>query len=111
MENRDKEILKHLDAGLSMGATARKLGISKGVVAGVKFRNKEPALRRKIMPQRWHRDPPPFTGRGIPLEELSVGKGCRYPYGDSVPFGFCGKPGFPWCEEHYPRIYQLRKVF
>lgn len=51
------------------------------------------------------------TGKGTPLLDLPRHDGCRYCTSDSCKKTvalFCGKPGFPWCDEHRGVAYRPR---
>ena len=85
----ERKLIFLLDAGYSRSAAARELGVSKNSAIAK-------ALRIGWQP------PEPEKPRGLTLADLQP-QDCRYPYGDRVPYSFCGarkQHGSSYCPQH-----------
>lgn len=104
------DILKYINQGFTYSEVAKKLGVTKGVVAGriMRFRNKgfvRTPLEKKMVskPSSVAIDGSDFTG--VSIVDIKE-KQCRFPNNNKH---FCGKPvckdnKFPfkdYCQDHY----------
>lgn len=131
------EVVERLKTMRSAGESYRNigdvLGVSRNAVAGKAHRLRLEPLERKP------KTPKPFTSSGfkrrrepgkitppqpIKFEAVPVDSSpvlfedltrvmCKYPYGERVPFLFCGKPvleGRHWCAEHKSVVFEPKRV-
>jgi hypothetical protein len=116
-----------IDKKMSSGETASELGMTRSQVSGkaarmgyqfisVQGRPSPKRIRRKQLPrvivfrQEPYREPiveTTTTSMDLPFDELKDGV-CKYAYGDSAPYLFCGQPTEdkkPFCAFHHRVCY------
>ena len=115
-ERKDRIREMWVEGGLSGAEIGKLLGVSKNTIAGhvhrlgLKPRARSPAKPRRVKasalkPPAPLPPPPPEAppSLGIAIEDLTHAH-CRFPYGDSAPFSFCGctpAPDSVYCAFHH----------
>ena len=103
----DIEILIREWPNHSASEIGRMLGKTKGQISGKANR----MGLRKTVAERLRMIPRVLLTKGRhKMEDLGPHQ-CRWPYGDDLPFTYCGervKRGTSWCEEHFAKLHQRK---